>query len=363
MRVGILTFHDTTNFGSLLQTYALYKVLHENNIDCDVIDYQCKEIRKREFKYESINSSTLKNIIKYFLFSSQSKKKHKELLSFLRDNVSLSCMYNRESIVQANDDYECFIVGSDIVWGMDVTGNDVSYFLDFTLDNKLRMSYASSANKIEGTNYTKQVISLLSRFDLISVREKKIRDELSNCLMKKEVKLVCDPTMLIEAEYWRNLAYSSNYNDRLQRKDYVLMYFPDGEGTMLSDAKVLKSKYECEVYCINDTLPLRGVKNIRIFKIEDFLCFILHAKLVLSGSYHGTLFSMYFQKEFYYYVRAHGERMKTVEEILEIKDRQAKYLDVGGTVNYLKLHDKIEDYRMKSYRYINKMIERIKEYE
>ena len=363
MKVGILTFHDTTNFGSLLQTYALYKVLHDNAIDCEVIDYQCNEIQKREFKYENIKCWTIKTVIKYILFAAQNKKKHKELLEFLRENTSLSTRYYNHNIEQSNDYFDCFIVGSDIVWGLDVTGNDMSYFLDFTHEEKLRMSYASSANEIEGTNYTKQVIELLSRFELISVREEKIRNELSHQLTDKDVKLVCDPTMLIEPKYWIDMANLSYYKDKLQSKDYVLMYFPDGAGKMLNDAKILKRKYKCEIYCINDSLPLPGVKNVHISKIEDFLCFILNARLVLTGSYHGSLFSMYFRKDFYYYIRAHGERMNTVAKLLGIEARQAKYVGKDIPVNYLNIENELEFYRARSNEYVNEMIRKIKEYE
>ncbi len=362
MRVGILTFHETNNFGSLLQTYALFKVLHDKKIDCDVIDYKCNEIQKREFKYEDIMCRTLKNLIRYILFSSKSKRKHKELLEFLKRNTSLSCPYHREDIVRSNNYYDCFIVGSDIVWGLDVTGNDMSFFLDFVNDNKLKMSYASSANEIAGTEYTDCIIKLLSRFDLIAVREEKIKNELLNYFYDKRVKLVCDPTMLIEPEYWIELAVSSQYSDRLQGRDYILMYFPDGEGKMLHDARKLRRKYKCKVYCICDALPLQGVKNIHISKLEDFLCLILNAKLVLSGSYHGTLFSIYFRRNFYYYIRAHGERMNTVSKCLGIEDRQAKFIDANKDVDYSELEHKLDILRTQSYEYVNEMIGKIKEY-
>lgn len=62
MKIGILTFHDTTNFGSLLQTYGLYKSITNFGYDCDVIDYECPEITKREipkpFKF-SLNPKNL----------------------------------------------------------------------------------------------------------------------------------------------------------------------------------------------------------------------------------------------------------------------------------------------------------------
>ncbi|MCM1125565.1 MAG: polysaccharide pyruvyl transferase family protein [Lachnospiraceae bacterium] len=363
MKVGILTFQDTNNFGSLLQTYALYKVFVDNNIDCEVIDYQCEEIKKREFKYENINCVTLKNIIKHVLFSKGSKKKHKELLEFIKKNVSLSRKYDRMSIDQSNDYYDCFIVGSDIVWGLDVTGKDFSYFLDFASDNKLKMSYASSANEIIGTDYTNHVMNLLSRFELIGVREEKTQMELLQFLDDKEVKLVCDPTMLLESGHWIDLAYSSQYNSELKGKEYILMYFPDGDGRMLYDARFLKKKYRCEIYCINDRMPIPGVRNIYVYKVEDFLCLLLNAKLVLSGSYHGALFSMYFQKEFYYYVRAHGERMRTIAPILGVENRQAKYINEDDTVNYLSVEKKIQQYRTQSYKYIDEMVGIIKKYE
>lgn len=363
MKTGILTFHETTNYGSLLQAYALYKVLRDKGIDCDIIDYQCEEIIKREFKYETITRWSVKNILKYILFSKRSVKKHNDLLDFLRRNVTLSLGYGKENISDSNNIYDCYIVGSDIVWGPDVTGNDWTYFLDFTKENKLRMSYASSANQISESGYVDTIISLLARFDMVGVREEKNQSELLKYFSNKNIHLVCDPTMLIVSEEWKKLALTSRYNEILKDKNYVLMYFPDGEGKMLRDAKFLKEEQNWEVYCINDNLPLSGVKNIHISKVEDFLCFILHAGLVLSGSYHGSLFSMYFKKDFYYYVRAHGERMKTISSILGVEDRQAKYMDINKQIDYEGVSDRIEKYRNQSYEYIDKMVEKIKGYE
>lgn len=48
MKIGLLTFHDTTNFGSLLQTFGLYKKILDLGYDIEVVDYQCKSIMKRE---------------------------------------------------------------------------------------------------------------------------------------------------------------------------------------------------------------------------------------------------------------------------------------------------------------------------
>lgn len=362
MKTGILTFHETTNFGSLLQTYALYIVLQNENVDCDIIDYQCEEINKREFKYENIDNSNIKNLIKFLLFSHQSRKKHKALSHFLQQNATLSTQYDKENIDKANNKYDCFIAGSDIVWGLDVTNNDLTYFLNFVKDDKLRMSYASSANEIIENAYTTEILQQLKKFSLISVRERKTEIELKTYFPDK-VRLVCDPTMLLKSDYWIDLAMSSSYRKILQNSKYVLLYFPDGDGKMLKDAKKIKKEKNMKVYCINDKILFHGVKNIRISKVEDFLCFILYSELVLSGSYHGCLFSMYFKKDFYYYVRAHGERMNSLSNILEIQNRQAQYLDMNRHIDYSVLCDKINLFREQSYVYINEMIGKMKEYE
>lgn len=360
MKTGILTFHETTNFGSLLQTYALYKVLKDKEVDCEIIDYECDEIIKREFKYERLNKKTIKSIIKYLLLGKKSQKKHNSLVLFLRENALIGNKYDKENIKDSNIIYDCFIVGSDIVWGLDVTGEDFTYLLDFVEDNKLKFSYASSANGIKGIKQEKLLLEELEKFDLIGVREKKVRDELWEYFPRYKVNLVCDPTMLIESGEWLNIAKKSLYNEKLKKEDYILMYFPDGEGKMLCDAKKLKKKYKYKIYHISERLPLIGVQNISLFKVEDFLCFILHAKIVLSGSYHGSLFSMYFNREFYYYVRAHGERMNTVSNILNVKDRKADYIDNEDVINYEEINKRIIEYREQSLEYVNEIVRYIK---
>lgn len=351
MKIGILTFHETNNFGSLLQTYGLYKALVDQGENAEVIAFQCKEISRREFKHEHLETVSMKGIVKYLYFSHYFRKKHKELLNFLYENAKVGESYSKANISEANENYDIFVVGSDLVWATDVTGNDFTYFLDFTSEEKKRISYASSANSIENDLQKEIIIEYLKRFQNISVREYTIKEQLDRMLGRR-VEFVCDPTMLVDQKYWVEMAQNSCLSARIDDKKYVLLYFKDADGKMICDAKYLADKNNLEIWYINDGRPIKGIKNLRVTKIEDFLCLILHAKCVLSGSYHGVLFSMYFERDFFYYVRAHGTRMRSLSEFLNIEDRNAENIANGKDIDYAALNHRIEIFRRSSQEYL-----------
>ncbi len=351
MKIGILTFQETNNFGSLAQTYGLYKGLLNIGMQTEVINYSCDEICRREFRYEHISSLNVKNLAKYLLFSGFSKKKHAALNAFLRNNAKLSLKsYSKSNISLAENEYDAIIVGSDLVWAPDVTNEDYTYFLDFS-NNIKKISYASSANNIIDNDYRDKMVSMLSDFDYLSVRENKIQAELSE-LLHRDIYFVCDPTMLIESNEWIETAKKSKLNQKLKKRKYILMYFPDSEGKMLKDAHYLSKQLGLEIILINDSLYRPGIINRRVAKFEDFLCYILHADVVLSGSYHGTLFSLYFKKQFYYYIRAHASRMESLSSILGIENRSAKNLSLGENINYKDISKRIESFRNISKDYL-----------
>ena len=134
MKIGILTFHDTSNFGSYLQTYGLYKKIKDLGYSCEVIDYQCNSIIEREvippFKF-TVNPRL---VLIELLFNRVRRKKYNNLLNLLYSMMSLSKRVERSNINTLANSYDKFFVGSDIVWGLDITKNDTTYFLDFVRD-------------------------------------------------------------------------------------------------------------------------------------------------------------------------------------------------------------------------------------
>lgn len=358
MKTGILTFHDTTNFGSLLQTYALYLALNNKNIDCEIINYQCASIKKREMPLENSAQKSLKDKVKFLLFNKYDRRKHNAFIDFMQKNMVLSEEYNRNTVSGANEKYDAFIIGSDIVWGMDVTDGDLTYFLDFAEDEKLKFSYASSTDANYNMQVQEMIVPLLKRFELISVREKKSADRISEMLKDRQIATVCDPTMLISDKKWMQIADMSDKKSSLEKRKYILLYFMDNEKKMLRDALRLKEQMRCEIVYINYRRPIIGVKNVPIYKVEDFLCYIKNADIVLSGSYHGALFAMYFKREFYFYIRAHSERMDTIAQKLGVEERKADQgvMNSRKKVNYDIVTQKIYDYRRQSQEYLDQIV-------
>ena len=144
MKIGLLTFQDTNNFGSYLQTYGLYKKIIDMGYECDVIDYQCESIVKREIPKPFRFTLNPKQFAIDILLNPAVRRKYKNLLGFLHRNMTLSERVSKATVSSLADKYDKFFVGSDIVWGLDITNNDTTYFLDFVKDQKKKFAFSSS---------------------------------------------------------------------------------------------------------------------------------------------------------------------------------------------------------------------------
>ena len=107
MKIGLLTFQRTTNFGSFLQMYALYKCVCNLGFDCEVIDYACKTIEERELPVNKPQSMKVKEIIGFLLFEPRIRKKYSILFSETKKyiNLCLNIVYYKYMKI-----IECFII-------------------------------------------------------------------------------------------------------------------------------------------------------------------------------------------------------------------------------------------------------------
>jgi hypothetical protein len=339
MKIGLITFHDTSNFGSYLQTYGLYKKITDLGYQCDIIDYQCNSIIEREviptFKF-TVNPRLL---LIEILINRIKRKKYKNLLNLLHSTMSLTERIERSNIRTIENRYDKYFVGSDIVWGLDITKNDTTYFLDFVRNKNKKYAFASSIGN-PWSNDEKQLVSpYLKEFEGIAVREDESADWIEE-LIDKRPHVVCDPTMLLGANEWSSLA-SSKYKG----EKFILLYFPTKES--IKAAKIYSKKYNLPIYAINYSLPIKGVKNIKPVTIADFLSLFLNSTFVFTASYHGMLFSVYFNREFSYFNRAHKSRMNTIANKLGVQDRDGNEYNVLNMqpIDYFSVNKVVENYR------------------
>ena len=353
-KVGILTFHRTTNFGSCLQTYGLYRKILDLGYPCEIIDYRCSVLEKREKLSLSLWDRNLKRTVKNWMFYRGYKEKAKSLAKFLNENMQLSIPYFKDSLSDVEECYEKIVVGSDVVWGRDITEGDYSYFLDFVHEPKKKFAFASSVGDYSVRGDESKVAGLLNEFAKVAVREEDAVKWIES-IGGPEADWVCDPTMLLTATEWEKYVPPVEYFE-----DYVLVYFKDSKDKSINDAIAYAKKNNCKVYYINYEVKRRGVCNIKPKSLNEFLGLIKHAKMVFTASYHGMLFSIYFHKEFLFYTRARKSRVHSLAGRLGLEHNCGDDADIYNyiPVKYSDVEQKLQTFRNNSIDILRGMLEK-----
>lgn len=169
MRYGILTYHQIPNYGAVLQAYALCAAIRKLGYDCEIIDYQCENIVKRELSIPQYSNPIKRAAYQCFIWPHQ-KRKTKECVDFLQKFYSRQ-HYTKDTIGEADRQYDVFISGSDMIWNLDVNGGDMSYFLDFVGAPHKRLSFASSVGDVWSEEQCSKIEEALKHYQWISVRE------------------------------------------------------------------------------------------------------------------------------------------------------------------------------------------------
>lgn len=306
MKIGILTFHCAHNYGAVLQCYALQETLRGMGYEVEVINYQPEYIRK---VYKVINLQRIRSknplkvifkIIKELILLPKRYKRHRAFNNFINTKIKLSpgIFYLNKEIPS---NYDRYVIGSDQVWNSLITnGFDPTFLGHFTFPKKSK-KYISYAVSTESKAISKDSLSFLEEslknFDAISVRENWIAQILQP-LTKKEIHITIDPTLLINAEIWNKLIHKS-----YTKYPYILIYQVRENENTRRIANELCIQLKCKIIEIGAYVcTYKRAKDSRTIidaTPEDFLTLIKNASCVVTSSFHGTIFSILFKKDFY----------------------------------------------------------------
>lgn len=317
MKYGLLTIHATQNYGSLLQTYSTYKAIQQLGKNVELIDYRNETIEKRELPITDRPINSAKDFLKRIIWGKDQKRKYDGAFEFLNKNISMSQTYHKFDIKSANKKYDAFIIGSDIVWGLGITGDDYTYFLDFVDNTKKRISFSSSSGTKWTENEKQKIKSLLENFDSISVREQLTSNWIEE-LIGKNIPVTCDPTMLWTADFWKKFVI----DDYAPKEKYVLIYAVNPDKKNITDGIAYAKNHGMKAYFINFYSPVKGTRTIRPVTVQQWITLFANANIVFSASYHGLLFSLYFQKPVFFYNRGEKSRMISLSKELGIEYRE-----------------------------------------
>lgn len=338
-KIGILTFHKSINYGSVLQSWALSRVISKRFV-VEIIDY---EPQNYEFLYANYRQWNSWNNIKYNLKRmplSSALNNQQQLFKKFRDKqLPLSRKkYNYNNGCDIKEEYKGIVVGSDQVWNIRAKDCDSIFFLPFNYSGN-KVSYACSINDTDYTekNLPSNLASEICDFDFISIREESGKNKLEQFIAKqKKVYTLLDPTLLCNSS-----EYDSLLNDRIVDGKYIFLYNVWTSEVGIQAAKFLSEKLNMPVYTI---MTASNVKEINLLKKSgilvdtvrtspsDFLNFFKYASYIVTESFHGTAFSLIFEKPFVCVSnRTNDERLNNILTLVGLKDR---YMKLGELQTY-----------------------------
>lgn len=316
-KIGIVTLYGpgrggNTNYGFTLQAYALQQTLKKLNFESDIlaiiVNQSISAKLERNFKLLRKNPvACIKKIIRKIIVKLESiiyVKEYKGLKTrecvvnkFKSKYIKTSREIEEEFIDAIVDDYDAFITGSDQVFNPAYWIN--ACLLDFVPDDKPKISYAAS---IAVTSYSPEqelfVKKNLQRFDAISVREQSAC-QLLESIVDREIVHVLDPTLLLSAKDWEKIHPWSGINER-----YLFCYLLGDNKLHREYAKMFAKKMNLKLVTVcGDSFQKndRNFGDVRIYDADSarFIGLIRDAEIILTDSFHGTVFSIIYKKNFY----------------------------------------------------------------
>lgn len=297
MNVGIMTFPNSISYGAVLQMYALYHTVEALGHTPEVIHYQNVYMKQQKHIGQR---SWLRRFLGELLH-------HRMYLKFWQFEKKRMVKYPKVAIVDPQDlssltkRYQAVICGSDQVWNPDITGGDLSYFLNFCDEHTKRVAYAPSFGLSEvPEEFANAIRDELEKFYALSVREEPGKAMLSD-LLEKNVPLVCDPTLLMGADDWTRLEKSHP----AANGEYVFYYTIRSSASLWNQCKVFAKEKGLKIVVVGGN-QLKQWKhrndNIRYavdICPEEWLYLLHHARYVFTNSFHGTAFSINYRKDFF----------------------------------------------------------------
>lgn len=314
----IFTFSRSYNYGANLQAYALRRCICELGWDCKTIDIRSEKQKNNEISLRRDVKGLIINIFTLLKMKKlkEGRKRFNDFDYDVENRVVIECTdgepdFKKLSAREALADV--YIVGSDQVFSPVLMSP--LYFLDFDTKGAKKISYAASIGvgniPKEKEKYYKEH---LEEFSTISVREESAKKILSK-FVDRDINVNIDPVFLVNKEHWIEIE-QPYWN--LNADEYIFVYFmyrPKGLNDYLRE---LHKKTKLPIVLV-DTTAFRNIyNNVQILDAgpREFVWLLHHARMVVTSSFHGTAFSIIFEKEFIVF-----NNPATTERIEQILDR------------------------------------------
>lgn len=358
MKVAILTlYYNSNNYGGNLQSYALVKFIHDYcNVEVEQLSYN--QPRRKRYGLRDRLSRIYHRYFKDISDMCGLERRKKTITAFNQSIPHSKKIYTPESMTEALKNYDVFIVGSDQVWNPKWTDN--VYLLDFVPKTKYKMAYAVSLGVSNLDEATKEYYhNCLITYNAISVREYDLIELLSP-LSSKKIEWLLDPTLLLTRCDWDKICAPRKYKEQ-----YIFTYFlgnSNAQRQLVRDfanrkgIKIINLPHACGYF--NDNDKYFGDTKELSASPADFISLIKNATYIFTDSFHASVFSIIYHKNYFVFQRAEalamGSRIYSLTEMFNMSDRfcdsSEKY-----TVEYFESLNPI-DYNTSFPNYENMLI-------
>ncbi|MDC7168583.1 polysaccharide pyruvyl transferase family protein [Bacteroides stercoris] len=347
MKICILTFEFNYNYGAVLQAFALSKSLEK-------MGHQVFIMNRGWQNFSGCTSTklSLKKIPGHLMGKYITLK---PFLDFKKEYLSLTRpIKDAQDLKSISEQFDAVVVGSDQIWNDEIFSYmDCYYFAESFSPSQLKIAYAVSMGKDSFTVPTHirvKLQGLLNQFKAISVRENSGIKLMEQFGIK--AKWVLDPTLLLDkSEYPQNT--------KINHSKYLCKFFLDENVSKNTIAQYIAQSHNIGIknnyLNKNFNIPIiRKIINNKYLSIHQWISNIRDAQFVITDSFHGMVFSIIFNKQFYVIKNAKrgNTRFESLLDLLNLTDR---LIDENTPIDSLNFKDKID------YIPINKQLSNLKE--
>lgn len=322
---GIITMHNCSNYGAALQAYATQKNLESLDIKSSFINYTTPSDKKsKKLFLPPTSKGNIRHNLKNLLYPGAFIKRARNFdnFSFKHFNITKKEYTLKNFSELQKENFDFLITGSDQTFAINLLG-DTKYrepfFLPFDFSAK-KISYASSmGEKLKNLPSEKEtwIKEMLLKYNTLSVREEKAKEYIKN-LTNKDVKVIFDPTLTLSREDWGKIEEDIKVPEK-----YIFFYSVLPSQWVIEYVKKLSKETNLPVITSNP----RSISEINTnFKRMDtaspsqFLSLIKNASMIVTSSFHGTIFSMIYEKPFASLIVGEGNRLSTLLTLADMED-------------------------------------------
>ena len=356
MKIGILTYHRTLNYGACLQAVATRVVLENLGHEVHYVDYwpDYHSIKYKAFSFKRFKYFSVLGCIKYIIDSIREYKYRKERI----DNFEL--FFNKYIYPYCSSTKEAFdviVYGSDQIWRKHSALKDYNpvYFGINDFKTKYHIAYSASMGILPSSNRdTERVKQLVSHMDKIAVREENLKKFLLS-LGFKNIQVTLDPTLLLDKNEWNNIIpIKTTFPFK-----YMLLYSIGSSAFDVTKVRNYANDHGCELVILTGTATMQSEKLLYTTAGPyTFLDLIQQSECVFTSSFHGLAFSIIFEKEFIASYHRNSNRAETLLNSVGIKNRIiAPQSDIPSLspLNYECIKENLNLLRIKSFEYLKEL--------